>query len=123
MLGISSDNEKRRFRRVPFIYSASLSLDKQCWQCLLLDISLKGLLLEVPVEFNITKEALYSVNLMLSEEIAINMQAEIVHAESNHLGLQWVTIDLDSLATLRRLLEFNLSDPQEINRELANLIS
>ena len=119
----SSDNEKRRFRRVPFIYSASLSLDKQYWECRLLDISLKGLLLEAPTEFKITKEALYSVNLLLSEEVAINMQAEIVHAENNHLGLQWISIDLDSLATLRRLLEFNLSDPQEINRELANLLS
>jgi len=120
---ISSDNEKRRFRRVPFIYSASLSLNNQCWECLLLDISLKGLLMEAPTEFKITKGALYSVHLLLSEEVAINMQAEIIHTENNHLGLQWVTIDLDSLATLRRLLEFNLNDPEEINRELANLLS
>ena len=119
----SSDNEKRRFRRVPFTYSASLSLDKQCWECLLLDISLKGLLIEAPGEFKINKDALYSVNLHLSDEVAINMQAKIVHSENNHLGLQWITIDLDSLATLRRLLEFNLNDPEEINQELAKLIS
>ena len=123
MTKFSSDYEKRRFLRVPFIIKAHLSLDEQNWECHLLDISLKGFLIEVPREFKIKMDTLYSVNLTLSEDVAINMQAKIIHSAANHLGLQWVNIDSESLTTLRRLLEFNLNDPEEINRELAELIS
>ena len=68
-------------------------------------------------------DAVYSISLVLSEDVVINMKAKIVHSEASHLGLQWIDIDIDSLATLRRLLEFNLNDPEEISRELAQLVS
>jgi len=88
-----------------------------------LDISLKGLLIEPFSEFEMKMDAVYSISLVLSEDVVINMKAKIVHSEASHLGFQWIDIDIDSLATLRRLLEFNLNDPEEISRELAQLVS
>jgi len=35
--------------------------------------------------------------------------------------LQWQNIDLDGLTHLRRLLELNMGDPEEMHRELAEL--
>ena len=116
-------NEKRHFCRVPFISNAHISFDEQNCECHLLDISLKGLLIERPREFEMKMDTLYSVSLTLSKEVVIAMQAKVIHSEANHIGLQWVDIDLDSLTALRRLLELNLNDPEEIHREIADLVS
>ena len=116
-------NEKRHYCRVPFIHQARLSLNGQQWNCSLLDISLKGVLMEPPENIDCNQDELYTINLTLSPEAQINMQARLIHTEERHLGFKWVDIDLDSLTTLRRLLEFNLNDADEINRELADLIS
>jgi len=119
----SDNNEKRHYCRVPFIAGAHILLEDQDWECQLLDISLKGLLIEPPQGLQMNKDDLYAISLTLSDTVKINMSAKLIHAEDNHLGLEWVDIDLDSLSTLRRLLEYNLSDPEEINREIGELIS
>jgi len=116
------DNEKRHFHRIHFVSNVLIGIEDKHWECNLLDISLKGLLVERPLEIQVSQGALYSVNLTLGEGVAINMEANATHIEGNHLGLVWVNIDLDSLTTLRRLLELNLTDPEEVNRELTELI-
>lgn len=123
MTQTSTEQEKRHFCRIPFIHDANISSNGHDWQCNLLDISLKGILIEPPENIEMDKNRLYSINLTLSEEARINMNAKLIHAEANHLGLQWVNIDLDSFTILRRLLEFNLNDVDEINRELVDLVS
>ena len=123
MSALSNEQEKRHYYRVSFIHQAKISRGGKDWDCRLLDISLKGVLIEPPDSFNIEKEDLYSINLTLSEDAQIDMKAKLIHTEENHLGFKWVDIDLDSLTTLRRLLEFNLNDADEINRELADLVS
>ena len=119
----SSKSEKRHFCRVPFIASAHISHDEQDWECKLLDISLKGLLIEPPQGLQMNRDELYAFSLSLSDTVKINMSAKLIHAEDHHLGLEWLDIDLDSLTTLRQLLEYNLSDPEEINREIGELVS
>ena len=104
------DNEKRHFQRIHFVSNIDITINGQKRECVLLDISLKGLLIERPQEITINPGDLYPLKLTLGKDTFINMQANVTHIESNHLGLQWVNIDLDSLTTLRRLLELNLSD-------------
>lgn len=123
MTNITSTNEKRHFSRVPFISSVHILFDEQNVECGLLDISLKGLLIESPEHFTLNKDTLYALTLILSEEVIISMQAKLIHAEANHYGLEWVDIDIDSLTTLRRLLELNSTDADEIYRELGALVT
>ena len=120
---LKAENEKRHFCRVPFISNVHISFDEQNWECHLLDISLKGFLIEPPREFEMKRDTLYSISLTLSKEVVITMHAKVIHSEANHMGLQWVDIDLDSITALRRLLELNLNNPEEIHRELAELVS
>ena len=123
MTNLTSANDKRHFCRVSFISSVYILFDEKNIECGLLDISLKGLLIEPPENFTINKNVLYSLTLILSEQVTISMQAKLIHSEANHYGLEWVDIDLDSLISLRRLLELNLSDPDEIHRELGELVT
>ncbi|MCU7938055.1 MAG: PilZ domain-containing protein [gamma proteobacterium symbiont of Bathyaustriella thionipta] len=115
MTTLTSENEKRHFSRVPFISSVNILFDDKSIECGLLDISLKGLLIELPDTFTIKKNTRYSLTLILSEKVIISMQAKLVHEEANHYGLEWVDIDIGSLTILRRLLELNSIDPDEIH--------
>lgn len=122
MTNSSSDSERRHYHRIPFIAEVVLEHDNQKYTCGLLDISLKGLLVESPPGIEANSDGEYSIELVLGEDAAIHMAAKISHADDAHWGMEWNNIDLEGLTHLRRLLELNMGDPAEINRELADLI-
>lgn len=121
MTNQSQEQERRQYQRIPFIAEVLVNHDGQTWSCKLLDISLKGLLLEPPSDIPVNMDDSYGVELVLGEDATIKMEAKISHAENAHWGLEWDNIDLEGLTHLRRLLELNMSNPDEINRELAEL--
>jgi hypothetical protein len=53
---------------------------------------------------------------------AITMETRVVHREGDDAGLRCLSIDLDSVTHLRRLVELNLGDPALLDRELSELI-
>ena len=116
-----SNNNRRQYQRIPFIAEVVMSKNGQEWPCGLLDISLKGMLLSPPSDVKPDLNAIYDVELVLGEGATIHMSARISHAKEEHWGLHWENIDLEGLTHLRRLLELNLVDPDEMHRELAEL--
>ncbi len=117
-----SSNDKRRFSRVDFNTFTTISRDNHHWQSYLIDISLKGLLIDLPEGWhgNIGDE--YKVAVILKEdEVAINMTASIVHIQHNRIGFRCEHIDTNSITHLRRLMELNLGDAELVNRELSML--
>ncbi len=114
-------DERRQYQRVPFIAEVIMDKDGEQWSCELLDISLKGVLLEAPQGIDADMDATYEVELVLGEDVAIRMQANISHTNNHHWGLQWKNIDVEGLSHLRRLLELNMTDGDEMHRELAEL--
>jgi len=117
----SQDSERRQYQRIPFIAEVVIEHDEQKFSCGLLDISLKGLLVEPPSDITANRDDIYNIELILGEDAAIRMDAKISHADDAHWGMKWNNIDLEGLTHLRRLLELNMSDPDEVNRELAEL--
>jgi hypothetical protein len=116
------DKDQRRFSRVPFDTETLLSSDGQCWRCHLIDISIKGALVDAPTdaEFKVNQSAQLEVNLDQSG-IIITMDMTVAHITNHHLGLKCEKIDAESIAHLRRLVELNLGDAELINRELMQL--
>ena len=113
--------ERRHYQRIPFIAEVIMSLGEDEWSCGLLDISLKGMLVMPPSDITADKQAVYTVELVLGEDAAIRMAARISHVHDDHWGLEWSNIDLEGLTHLRRLLELNMDNPDEMHRELADL--
>ena len=66
-------------------------------------------------------DSLYSIELVLGEGATITMDARVSHTTDDHWGLQWENISLDGLTHLRRLLELNMENPDEMHRELGEL--
>lgn len=118
---VSNETERRHYQRIPFIAEVIMSKGDEEWSSALLDISLKGMLVETPTGIEPEPEDLYAIELVLSAEVSIRMQAKISHASDDYWGLVWENIDLEGLTHLRRLLELNLADPEEMDRELAEL--
>jgi hypothetical protein len=118
----SGFDEKRHFTRIPFEAAAHLASGKQKWISKMLDISLKGVLVERPRDWAIPVGQTVQVALELQDsDVTISMDAVVAHIEHNHIGFACKHIDLDSISHLRRLIELNLGDPELLNRELAAL--
>jgi len=115
--------ERRRFSRIPFRAEVTLFQGQQRWTCQMLDLSLKGALLEKPNGCELITGEVALITLGLDDGCVIEMHVDLVHQENSHLGFSCRTIDLDSLSHLRRLIELNLGDSEAADREIEELTS
>jgi len=115
-------NDKRRFSRIDFDTGVHLVSAEGSWHARLIDISLKGLLIDIPANWTPKLQEHFLVELLTeSEDAAIRMEVSVAHLGDNHAGLRCEHIDLDSITHLRRLVELNIGDTEILNRELAEL--
>ena len=113
---------RRRFRRIGFDARTELSQGNQRWPVKLIDLSLKGVLVECPVAWTGDRAKMVSVDIHLDPDTEIRMDVQLTHEEQGQLGFVCRYISLESISTLRRLIELNLGDPKELDRELGALI-
>lgn len=116
-------NERRKFSRILFDAHVELAQEGFHWRASLLDISLRGLLLQqrLPAEVDINEPIL--VKILLSDSTSIAMSVTVAHQHHNQTGLVCTSIDIDSVSHLRRLIELNLGDALAADRELSELLS
>jgi len=87
-----------------------------------LDLSLKGALLELPAGSNVQSGAPCLLKLKLGEAgPQIAMAGEIAHVEGSRVGMLCRSIDLESITHLRRLIVMNTGDPMLLQRDLQSL--
>ncbi|MBL8277212.1 MAG: PilZ domain-containing protein [Pelomonas sp.] len=116
--------ERRQFARVAFAAGAELITTQEHLRCQVIDISLKGVLLQLPAGHRPQAGMPCLVKLPLSTgDIVIAMAGELAHVENGHAGVLCRSIDLESITHLRRLIEVNLADPAASERELKALIA
>ncbi|EJM40043.1 PilZ domain-containing protein [Pseudomonas sp. GM33] len=114
--------DRRRFKRIAFDARTDLSQGEFTWPVKLIDLSLKGVLIERPDPWLGNPQQDFLVDIHLSEDVDITMDAQLAHDDHGQLGFVCLHIGLESIERLRRLIELNLADPQELERELGALI-
>ncbi|MGZ0078910.1 PilZ domain-containing protein [Methylomonas sp. BW4-1] len=114
-------DDKRRFHRIFYHTGAVLTGSGQTYPCKIIDLSLRGCLLDCEQPLAGQADTLYNLKFDLSEEISISMEVAATHADANRVGFKCVHIDIDSISNLRRLVELNLGDSELLERELAAL--
>ncbi len=117
-----SNDDRRRFKRIAFDAKTQLSQGDRNWQVQLVDLSLKGMLIERPEPWHAHTEQAFNADIKLSNEVHVQMDVRLAHDENGQLGFVCEHITLDSISHLRRLIELNLADHDELERELAALI-
>ncbi|HKL27093.1 MAG TPA: PilZ domain-containing protein [Desulfuromonadales bacterium] len=109
---------ERRFQRVPFQAETSIATDDSAWQCTLLNIALKGALVESD-RLLIEPGTICQVSVRLPEtDILLNFRARLLHRQANRFGFKFIDIDLQTLTHLRKLIELNTGDGDGIRDEL-----
>lgn len=125
---LENTHENRRFRRISFVEAVQVVSEdvdgaEACsWEAQCIDISMLGMLLAVPEGFPLVIGTPFEVQLILAEDVMIEMPCTLVHIEGYRAGFRSEMMSIDSLTNLRRLLELNLADNIEVERELAELI-
>lgn len=114
--------ERRHFTRVLFEAPALLITGSGTHAVQVLDLSLKGALLQTgtPAPLPCGAPCQLVVPLATSGH-HIAMAAEVAHASHLQMGLVCCTMDLDSVTHLRRLMELQLGDPALLERDLGAL--
>src|SRR5690606_38024177 len=99
--------------RVNFLKRVLIETNNKQVETHCLDISLKGILLVRPENSDLNVADAIKVILVLSPEEVIVMQGCLVHLDDEVVGCESLKMDVDSLTSLRRLLELNLADADE----------
>ena len=116
-------SKQRHFSRISFHAAVQLLLGGEVRPAHLLDIALKGALVELlqPVADLLGKTCRLQLDLSGSGELIV-MEGVVAHQEGQHVGIECRHIDVDSLTRLRRLVELNLGDETLLERELSQLL-
>ena len=117
----AQNSERRQFSRILFDAWAELRQGEQLWNAPVVDLSLKGLLVRQPEDWQIDAEQPLLAAIQLDNHTAIQMSVRLRHADHGQLGFECQHIDLDSITTLRRLVELNLGDAELLERQLGAL--
>jgi hypothetical protein len=120
---VNQGNNRRHFWRAAFQATARLTNDAGTVDVQLLDISLKGALVEVPGRWQGRVGDPCQFKLHLAEGVVIAMWGRVAHLAGQLLGFHCERIDLDSITHLRRLVELNSGDPALLERELQALVA
>ncbi|KAF0866957.1 PilZ domain-containing protein [Pseudomonas sp. LD120] len=115
--------DRRRFKRIAFDARTELSQGTHRWPVQLLDLSLKGLLIERPDPWLGDPNRPFEAYVHLSPDADVCMDVQLAHDQRGQLGFVCLHIGLESIEHLRRLIELNLGDPEELERELGALIN
>lgn len=116
--------ERRRFTRIHFDAKAEINYNGQVFAVHLIDLSLKGALVNTPQVLPCQPNDSITLNVHLScDSISLKFPSQLTHIEGNHIGLRFGVIDLDTLTHLRRLVELNIGNSDLLERELEQLFN
>ena len=113
--------ERRQFSRILFDAWAELQQGDRSWQAAVVDVSLKGLLVREPMDWQIDMSQPVHAAIRLDASASIQMSALCRHRKDGLIGFECQHIDIDSISNLRRLVELNLGDPDLLERQLGAL--
>ena len=114
--------ERRQFLRSAFHADVDIASAGRVYPARLLDLSLKGALVEQDGAWPVQVGQTCRFRLELVPGTAIMMDTTVAHVRDSQVGLQCDHIDLDSITHLRRLVELNAGAPDLLERELALLV-
>jgi len=115
-------NGLRKYARIPFAAQVLLHVQGQTLTVHLLDIALKGALVQTNTPQPLVLYEKCRLELPLADDgEGVAMSGTIVHLDKQHVGIACQDIDLTSLTRLRRLMELNTGDVELMDRELSHL--
>jgi PilZ domain len=114
----------RRFSRIAFHRPGTLELRTVRGECEVLDVSLKGALVNVgPTLRPVAGETCALVIRLDGGDAHIRFEGEVAHVAGQRVGVKCDELDLESIQHLRQIVELHLGDEALLHRELAALVA
>lgn len=111
--------DRRKYSRVKFEAETTCIWQGHRFATHLLDISLKGALVEFDSHPPFAKGADCHLELALNgRQLVLSFEAHSVFESGSQVGLEFLGIDLEALTHLRRLVELNTGDSDKVKEEL-----
>jgi hypothetical protein len=85
-----------------------------------LNLSTRGVLIEIETGLAIPPESVLEIALLISDGASaspVHFKGKLIRIEDRRMGLRIINIDLDSYVRLKRLVEFNLGKENGIPDE------
>ena len=120
-----SETQRRHLTRIPFDVEYRITDDSQqvMQSGKVIDLSLKGALIERPKNFSVDIGQSLVLDLLLtSNEAHIQMQVRVAHLHPDSIGVVSEHIDLESMTHLCRMFELNLGSHSLLERELSEML-
>ena len=118
--------ERRKYSRVIMQLRGFLQAENgsQLIPVKILDVSLKGALVELPADQNVQifvgQRYICTFALDVSAKIVMHMACR--HSANKRVGLECVNTDASSITHLKRLIELNVGKSELITRQLSELM-
>ncbi|MGV2873593.1 PilZ domain-containing protein [Colwellia sp. E150_009] len=113
---------RRQFTRILFSSKAELNIENKTYPVSIHDISLNGALVSaIDSKISLKGRFGYLTFCLADNESKVTMNITVVHEQHNETGLQCNAIDIDSIILLRRLVELNLGNTKQLDKELNQL--
>ncbi len=111
-------DEKRKFKRIRFSIDASIEKDGVRISGRLVDLSMKGALVEVDNALEFIPGRDYNLILYLvSTDLTLEFNSVLIHNRPPFYGFIFNEADIDSLTHLRNIILVNTGDEVESERE------
>ena len=116
-------HERRHFVRVTFKAPGQLTTSEASHTIEVEDLSLKGVLARLPASVALAVGTPCQLILpLLRTDQHIVMALQVAHVDGLHVGFRCISIDLDSVTHLRRLIELQLGNASLLERDLTELL-
>ncbi|MCB1725638.1 MAG: PilZ domain-containing protein [Gammaproteobacteria bacterium] len=118
-------DERRRFHRIATDKPITVTADGGSHDGVVQDVSLRGVLLAVDDGWQPATGMPVQARIRLDDgdDCCIEMHSSVAHVRGNRIGLQCTSIDVDSAARLKRMVELNLADQELLERDLAEMLT
>ena len=120
-MGENVNTERRRYTRIPLIKNVTLYSGMEALDSQIVDISLKGVLLKCPENHQPKAGGLYRLSIPMEGSPAIIMNIEVIYANEDVFGTEWTQIDMDSFASLKRTIELNIKENENLRKDIKTL--
>lgn len=110
------DKELRRRTRIPIQLSVSVQVHYERIPVTTKNLSLKGLLCSP--DPRLTLGATCHVTLRLAPDIHVSLQGTVIRSNRKEVAIDFFAMDEDSFVHLKRIIEYNADDADQIDEEL-----
>ena len=113
--------EQRNFRRINFKTEADVLIEDKPHRCKLVDLALQGALFTSEQELPVAAGQHCRIKITLPDsDLTLEFTAELIHQRGNFYGFIFIAEDATTMGHLRRLLELNIGDGDEVDREFSH---